>query len=144
MAELGSSESREDKLGVEGMWTMLLLAAATPASMDETQLAYTSCLSAEADTAIRYNIEPRVFADVVGELCETETIAYRAAAVRYLVDVARDQPNFDPREARLVAEARFARVDEANRAQVVSSFGNRTRLRRGGPVAAPVETAARR
>lgn len=109
---------------------VLLLAgpAAMPAGMDAAQTAYVGCLAAESDAALRERVPVDRFAEGAERICEAETTAFRAAAMPLLLAQA---GAVDEAAARQDADARFAAMDAAHRARLVTAYQGKLRARRG-------------
>ncbi len=105
--------------------TIIVAAAAMGNPADGAQLAYNQCLANELDAALSHHVDSAGFAAGAARVCETETANYRRMAVAAMVGqgVGGSSP--------LVASQRFDRFDRDNRAELINTFENRMRLRRG-------------
>ena len=100
------------------------------------QTAYMRCLANELDAAVVRRIDGDMFARGVPSVCESETALYRRMAVAAMVGQAIAAPS--PAEA----DKRFAEFDRANRAELLTTFEDRMRLRRGPSRVAGVSVSA--
>lgn len=105
-----------------------LLWASNPA-LEAAQTAYVQCLSAESDAALRDRVPVDLFAHGAQQICEAETAAFRAVARPMLLAQAAGKAEGGAEQA---AEERFAAIDAANRADLISAYRGKMRARRGG------------
>lgn len=105
-----------------------LLLASTPA-LDSAQTAYVQCLAAESDAALRDRVPIDQFAHGAQQICETETAAFRAAALPML---RAQVTGGDAAMAEQTAAERFGALDTANRTKLIAAYGSKLRARRGG------------
>jgi hypothetical protein len=106
------------------LFTIMLASASLGGGVNGAQAAYMQCLTSELDAALVRRVDDESFAQGIGRVCESETSLYRRMAVASIIGQGAGTPPD-------VAEARFASFDQANRAELVTSFEQRMRLRRG-------------
>lgn len=105
--------------------TIIIAAASIGGAADGAQTAYMQCLATETESALSRHIDSARFADGVSQVCQQETAVYRRMAVASMVGqgVGGASP--------VVANQRFDQFDQDNRAQMISTFETRQKLRRG-------------
>ncbi|TVV70855.1 hypothetical protein [Sphingomonas solaris] len=105
--------------------TIILASASLGGGLDGAQTAYMRCLSTELDAAIVRRIDSDSFSRGVTRVCQDETAVYRRMAVASIVGqgVAGASP--------VAANQRFDTFDRTNRDELVASFEQRMKLRRG-------------
>lgn len=105
--------------------TIALSSATLGGGINGAQAAYMQCLSGELDAAVMRRIDSAAFAEGIGRVCESETALYRRMAVASIL--GQGTAGTSP----AAAEERFQSFDRTNRAELVASFEERMRLRRG-------------
>ena len=109
-------------------FTLLIIALSSVSlggGINGAQAAYMQCLSGELDAAVTRRIESAAFAEGLAHVCESETALYRRMAVASIL--GQGAVGTSP----AAAEERFQSFDRSNRAELVTSFEERMRLRRG-------------
>jgi hypothetical protein len=113
-------------------------ASAGGGGLGGAQAAYMRCLATELDAAVGQRIDSESFARGVPSVCESETALYRRMAVAAIV--GQGAGGASP----AAAEKRFLDFDRANRAELITTFEERMRLRRGPSRVAGAPAAATR
>ncbi|WP_156680304.1 hypothetical protein [Sphingomonas profundi] len=105
--------------------TIVFAAASLGSGADRAQTEYMRCLSTEVEVAVTRQVDSASFADGAQRVCQEETATYRRMAVASMIGqgVAGASP--------AVANQKFDQFDRDNRAEMIASFENRQRLRRG-------------
>jgi hypothetical protein len=105
--------------------TFVLASASFGGGISGAQAAYMQCLSSELEAAVVRRIDRESFVEGVTHVCESETALYRRMAVAAIV--GQGPAGTTP----ALAEERFIAFDRANRADLVTNFEARMRLRSG-------------
>ncbi len=105
--------------------TIIMASASLGGGFDSAQTAYTRCLAKEVNAAVTRGIDRESFSRGVPLVCQSETAVYRRMAVAAIIGQGLDGAS------PAAAAARFEQSDRANRADMISTFETRMRLRRG-------------
>ncbi len=107
------------------LFTIVLAAAAMGGGQTGAESAYNRCLDTEVEAAIARGVGRDAFVRGAPQVCADETAVYRRMAVASMVGQGMDGASPD------AAGAKFDAFDRDNRAELISRFEQRMKLRRG-------------
>lgn len=106
------------------LFTIVLAAASLGGGIDGAQTAYMRCLDAELNVAVARRVDSDAFASGARRVCEEETALYRRMAVASMMGQGMAG-------GPAAAAERFEAFDRGNRAELVDTFEQRMKMRRG-------------